>query len=167
MQDRIRRDRVPYDKWCREGWINATPGDVIDYTTIKEQILRDSEAFNIVETGFDPWNATATTQELQDAGLVLVETRQGFRTMSPAAKQFEVALLDGKLNMGANPVMLWMAGNVEVLTDPAGNIKPVKPNKDSAARIDGIVSSIMALDRAKRQIVPEESVYNTRGLLSV
>jgi phage terminase large subunit-like protein len=165
MVERIRRDRVPYDAWNSAGWVMATPGDVIDYAAIKMQILKDSEDFNIVEVAFDPYNSTGTTQQLQDAGLVMAEFRQGFRTMSPAAKQFEAALLGGKLNMGQHPVMKWMSGNVEILTDPAGNIKPVKPSKDSVARIDGIISSIMALDRAMKHVEPVPSVYNERGLI--
>ena len=70
--------------------------------------------------------------------------------------------------MGQKPVLRWMAGNVEILSDPAGNVKPVKSNKDSAARIDGIISSIMGLDRAIRQGAPEVSVYTKdRGIIFI
>ena len=33
-RDRARNDRVPYLDWIREGWITATPGNVIDYDVI-------------------------------------------------------------------------------------------------------------------------------------
>ncbi|WP_422667057.1 terminase TerL endonuclease subunit [Billgrantia montanilacus] len=42
--------------------------------------------------------------------------------------------------------MTWMASNVTVETDAAGNVKPSK--KKSTEKIDGIVSSIMAIGRA-------------------
>ena len=44
--------------------------------------------------------------------------------------------------------MRWMAGNVVVDTDPAGNIKCTKAR--SPEKIDGIVAAIMALDRCIR-----------------
>ena len=50
--------------------------------------------------------------------------------------------------------------------DPAGNIKPTK--RRSTGKIDGVVATIMALDRANRHGGEEEgSVYDDpdRGLL--
>src|SRR5690606_34535111 len=41
MRERSRRDRVPYDAWVREGYITATPGNVIDYSFILAQIDED------------------------------------------------------------------------------------------------------------------------------
>ena len=46
---------------------------------------------------------------------------------------------------GANPVTRWMAANVAVAHDPAGNLKPAKDK--STERIDGIVALIMAIGR--------------------
>lgn len=43
----------------------------------------------------------------------------------------------------------WMASNVAVETDAAGNIKPSK--KKSTERIDGIVAGVMALGRSLLQ----------------
>jgi Phage Terminase len=43
-------------------------------------------------------------------------------------------------------VTRWMAANVAVAQDPAGNLKPAKDK--STAHIDGIVALIMAIGRA-------------------
>lgn len=57
-----------------------------------------------------------------------------------------------------------MAANVVVDTDSAGNIKVTKAK--SKEKIDGIVASIMALDRCIRNQGEEQgSVYDSRGLL--
>ena len=56
--------------------------------------------------------------------------------------------------------MRWMAGNVVVDTDPAGNIKCTKAK--SPDKIDGIVAAIMALDRCIRH-ENIDSVYDKRG----
>ena len=60
--------------------------------------------------------------------------------------------------------MAWMAGNVVVDTDPAGNIKPTKAK--SPEKIDGIVAAIMALDRCIRNEGQQQgSVYDERDMI--
>ena len=73
--------------------------------------------------------------------------------------------LEGKLAHGGHPVLVWMVDNIHVRTDPAGNIKPDK--QKSTDKIDGIVATIMTLNRAIRcGNTPEaSSVYDSRGLL--
>ena len=73
--------------------------------------------------------------------------------------------LEGKLPHGGHPVLAWMVDNIHVRTDPAGNIKPDKQR--STEKIDGVVATIMALNRAIRcGNTPEaSSVYDLRGLL--
>ena len=51
-------------------------------------------------------------------------------------------------------------------TDPAGNIKPDK--EKSTEKIDGVLATVMALDRAIRcGLDSGESVYNERGILLI
>ena len=83
--------------------------------------------------------------------------------MSAPTKELEKLVVSGKLRHGANPVLRWMASNVAVETDAAGNLKP--SNKKSTERIDGIVAAIMALGRAMQQPEEQVSVYETRGLI--
>ena len=71
--------------------------------------------------------------------------------------------LEGRLARDEHPVLAWMADNITVRQDPAGNIKPDK--QKSTEKIDGIVALIMAPDRAIRDGgKPSDSVYNGRGL---
>ena len=58
-----------------------------------------------------------------------------------------------------------MVDNIHVRQDPAGNIKPDK--QKSTEKIDGVVATIMALDRAIRGGSADVggSVYDERGLL--
>lgn len=146
MRERARRDRVPYDVWCRDGLITATPGNVIDYAWILDQVQRDAKQFDLAEIAFDRWGATLIYQQLADLGLQVVEFGQGYASMSPPARELEKLVLAGKICHGGNPVLSWMADNVVVVQDPAGNIKPAKDR--SVEKIDGIVALIMGLDRA-------------------
>ena len=142
LRKRAERDRVPYDLWAAQGFIEATPGNVVDYGAIEQRILADAALFQVKEIAYDPWNATHIALRLQDEGAAMVEFRQGFRSMSAPTRELEKLIVSKKLAHGGNPVTRWMAANVAVAQDPAGNLKPAKDK--STERIDGIVALIMA-----------------------
>ena len=148
MRERGLRDRVDYELWARQGYITATPGNVIDYAFIRSRVKELAGVFNVREIAFDSWGAVQITQELEAEGLTVVPFRQGYRSLSAPTKELMRLLLGGNIRHGGNPVLAWMADNVMVRTDPAGNIKPDKGR--SKEKIDGIVAMIMALDRATR-----------------
>ncbi len=167
MIERSRRDRVPYDVWVRQGYITATPGNVIDYAWILHQIDQDAQAYDVREVAFDRWGATKIQTELAERGGDdwLVQFGQGYVSMNPPMRELERLILEHKLAHGNNPVLTWMANNLVVRTDPAGNIKPDK--EKSIEKIDGMVALVMALDRALRHEPPKRSVYEDRGLEAV
>lgn len=162
MRQRVKRDRVPYDVWIKEGLITATPGDVIDFKTLRKAFDDDAQKFAIAEVGYDRWGATQFTQEIEEAGKTIVPIGQGFGSMSVPTKALMVLILQGRIRHGGNKVLRWMASNVAVEKDAAGNLKPAKDK--STEKIDGIVATIMGLDRATRNEGPKESVYKTRGI---
>jgi len=158
---RERRDRVPYQTWARQGLLELTPGNVIDYDRIRSRINALGQKFHICEIAIDPWNSTQLAVQLQGDGFTVVTFGQGFKDMTAPTKEWEKLVLCGKLRHGNHPVLRWMASNVAVETDAAGNLKPSK--KKSFERIDGIVAGVMALGRAL--VKPEfQSVYETQGL---
>lgn len=161
-RQRERRDHVPYPQWIREGHIDATPGEVIDYERIRAKVNELNKTYRIREIAIDRWNATQLATQLYDDGLEVVAFGQGYASMNWPTKMLEEVVLAEKLAHGGHPVLRWMAGNVSIETDAADNWKPSK--KKSIERIDGIVALIMALDRASRF---EPSVYEKRGPLFI
>ena len=162
MVERERRDRVPYPVWEREGLIEKTHGDVIDYDYIRKKVNELGEIYDIKEIAVDRWGATQIIGQLAGDGFEMVPFGQGFASMAAPTLEFE-RLVNSKLFAhGGHPVMRWMASNVSVEMDAPGNMKPSK--KKSSEKIDGIVMTIMALGRA---IVADEteSPYDTRGLI--
>ena len=162
-RQRERRDRVPYQQWIKEGFVSATPGDVIDYDAIRRDINALKKLYNINEIAADRWNATQIITQLDGDGLVIFPFGQGYKDMTAPAKELEKLVVSGKLRCGKNPVMRWMASNASIEQDAAGNIKPSKSK--SSERIDGIVALVMGLSRAMMR--PNESIYETRGVLTV
>jgi len=161
---RVTRDHVPYDLWKQQGFLETTEGNVVHYGYIEKFIEDLGTRFNIREIAFDRWGAVQMSQNLEDAGFTVVPFGQGFKDMSPPSKELMKLALEGKLAHGGHPVLSWMVDNIHVRTDPAGNIKPDK--QKSTEKIDGVVATIMALDRAIRSGgQTTESVYDSRGLL--
>lgn len=141
---REKRDRVPYVTWARQGWIEMTDGNVIDYEHIKHRIGELRGDYDIRKIAYDPWNATQLALQLQEYdGMNMVEFRQGFVSMNEPTKEFERLIMAALFGHGGNPVLRWMASNVSAKTDPAGNIKLDKAK--SNGRIDGLIVSVMGI----------------------
>ena len=130
MQRRVVDDGVPYDAWSKNDWIIPTPGKAIDYDAVFNRIAADAEKFDLRETGFDRWGAVQIAQELEANGIECLKMGMGYASISAPTKELEKIVLSGKLKHGGHPVLKWMAENVEVKSDPAGNIKPVNPSRE-------------------------------------
>ncbi len=163
LHDRANRDHVPYELWVKQGFIYVTPGNVIDYGFIVAKIAELRKTYRLKEVAFDRWGAAKIVQELQELGLTVIPFGQGFASMNAPSVDLLRLVMSKKLHHGGNPVLRWMADNAVVKMDPSGNIKPDKSK--STQRIDGIVATVMALDRAMRH--GGRSIYESRGITVV
>jgi phage terminase large subunit-like protein len=161
IEERGRRDRVPYSRWAEQGLITLTDGNVIDYDYILRDVGEWADEYDIREIAYDPWNAEGTAIKLESEGMTMARMRQGYASLSEPTKEFEKLVVGRQLRHGDDPVLRWMANNVVVTEDPAGNQKPDKAK--SRQRIDGIVAAIMAVGRG---LVAggKRSVYEDRGM---
>ncbi|MDP3853628.1 terminase large subunit [Phenylobacterium sp.] len=152
LRDRVASDRVPYDQFKAVGALETTPGDYVDQNYIKRAIEDGLRDFDVVDIGFDSWNARKLyTDLLRDNPQLdgrVIEMRQGIQTLGEPSKHFERLVYAGLLDHGGNPVMRWMAQNVVVRFDENLNYMPAK--KRSREKIDGIVAAVMAVGLACR-----------------
>lgn len=155
---REQKDRVPYLQWIKDGWITATEGDVIDYDVIRRDINEFGKRYEVKEIAADRWNATQLITQLEGDGFNIFAFGQGFKDMTAPTKELEKLVIAGKIRSGKNPVLRWMASNVFVEQDAAGNLKPSK--KKSTERIDGIVATIMGLGQAMLTPTTATSIYD-------
>lgn len=161
LEDRARKDRVPYDQWVKDGHILTTPGNSIEYEFVAEEIVRLFNDHDIRKIAFDRYNIRHLKPWLIKAGLTdsfiqdrFVEFGQGFVSMGPALRVFESLLLNAKLRHGNHPVLNMCAANSVVKHNEAGDRKLDKAK--SRGRIDGMVSLAMACS------VANEDVGNSR-----
>ena len=166
MLEKVRKENINYDHWIREGFVKVTPGNVTDYDFVQADIIRIIADYNLKSTAYDRWNSSQTIINLTDEGLAFNPFGQGYGSMSAPTKQFEALVLSERIEHFCNPVLRWMLSSTLVKTDPAGNVKPDK--EKSTQKIDGIVSSIMALGEwMTAQADDESNPYNDRGLLTL
>ncbi|MEO1063732.1 MAG: terminase TerL endonuclease subunit [Actinomycetota bacterium] len=159
----------PYRQWVEEGWLRTTPGNVADHAAIRAEIaaIVHGHGFVLRDYGYDPWEAESTTQQLeQDHGFPRVKFTQTIGNFAEPTAEFERLVLSGRMRHDGNPLLGWQVRNVTVYTDANGNIRPVKPQAGNHRKIDGIVSSIMALGRALAH-AEKPSAYEERGLRCV
>lgn len=148
IREKAHRDRVPYDVWAEQGYIELTPGASVDYEYVAQRITEDAADCNMASIGFDRWRIDVMQKELDRIGamLPLEPVGQGFKDMTPALDMLEGELIAGRIRHGNNPVMNMCATNAKASRDPAGNVKLDKIK--SNGRIDGLVALAMACSRA-------------------
>jgi len=160
---REKKDRVPYLTWAREGHIELTEGDVVDYDHVRKRINEIGKQYHIQGIAADRWNSTQLITQLSGDGFEMTPFGQGFASMSAPSKKLEELILRGAITHDDNPVMNWCISNVTVKTDAADNIKPIKDSKTK--RIDGVVAMVMGLGMWIQAEIKKQSIYETRGAL--
>lgn len=151
-----------YWGWAQEGRLTLTPGNVIDFNAIEDDIRELAGRFDTRAIAYDPWQATQLATELQDEGLPMVEVRASTGNFSEPMKELEALVKDRRFEHGGCPVLEWMVSNVVAHYDNKDNIYPRKETPEN--KIDGVVALIMALGRALSDTGGPSSVYEERGL---
>lgn len=145
IEDRERRDQVPYRRWVADGWITVTPGGVTDYDYIRKDMAELLKELDLWEIGYDQHNATQLAGQLEQDGFVMVKVQQSAAELSSAVTEVERWMSQGRLACGDNPVLRWMADNVVMIEDAQGRRKPDKMK--ARERIDGISALLDAVKR--------------------
>ncbi len=149
LEARSKHDNVPYVQWAKDGYLELTPGNVTDWRAVTAKIKDLASHFDIREIGFDRYGARDTASDLNEAGVVVADVGQGFISMNAPTKRLQELAMSRKIVHAGHPILRWNVDCAMVAQDPAGNLKPVKPDRrKSTKRIDGVVALIMAIGRA-------------------
>lgn len=147
FRQRVEFENSNYLKWVEDGFLTLTPGEVIDYQYIYEQLKTDHERFNIRSLYYDPWKSFSFLPQLEEIGIKAIEFKQSLQNMAPAVSQLTLALLNKSISLEANPISLWCLNNATIKPDINGNSKFIKP-ANQKKRIDGAVVLAMSYYRA-------------------
>ncbi len=149
----------------------AVPGPVIRSGFIAAELAQICASFGIRAISYDRWRIDDLKQDLADIGckLALEPRGQGFKDAGPDIEMLAEMALTGRLRHGGQPVLRAAMSNAIPVSDPAGNLKvdKDKSNGRGPVRIDGAVAAAMAVGLESRMPPKKESVYRTRGVMSV
>lgn len=150
LAEKSRLDRVPYDLWAEQGFLQTTPGHTVSYEYVANYLKTVFDAYSIRQLGFDRWNMRHLRPWLEKAGFSsqlidekFVEFGQGTQSMSPALRDLEQVILEKKMAHGNHPVLAMCAACAVVEGKDDANRKLSK-NK-STGRIDGMQALAMAV----------------------
>lgn len=140
LEKKVVEDKIPYDKWLKNGLLRLSGTSKIDYHDVTLWFVEQVQQFGLrpLWIGYDSWNAQFWCDEMRNYGFVMQEVRQGFKTESAPLKQMKADLMDNKINYNNNPILKWNLSNVVCKIDENENIML---SKDKAKqRIDGAAS---------------------------
>lgn len=158
--DRAKRDRQPYDMWVKQGYMQTTPGQTVDYEYVAQDVAGVFSKLNVQAIAYDRWRIDIFRKELTNIGveLPLIEYGQGFKDMSGAIDALESELLNGRIAHGNHPVLTMCAANAIITKDTAGNRKLDKSK--ATGRIDGMVAMAMAFGAMSKDKVENEGDWD-------
>ena len=152
-----------YAGWAKEGWIVPTPGNVIDFAYIEDDFREFASSHDVLEAGYDPFQATQFSTNMVNEMLPMIEVRQTVANFSEPMKEVEKMVLAREIVFTMDPVIFWMFGNVVAKLDAKENIYPNKERNEN--KIDGVVALIMTVNRLLNAAPPAEpSVYESQAL---
>ncbi len=128
------------------GILHITQGNVMDDREISDYIIGQYSKYDMTqEIGFDAYNAASLVARLHEAGLPVKKVGQGMAVLSNPSKHVEKLILNHAIKHDGNPFVGWQLGNCEVYEDVNGNVKVRKNESDKSAKVDGIISLIIAM----------------------
>jgi phage terminase large subunit-like protein len=158
-------DNAMYSGWAKQGYLIETDGNVIDFTMLEDDLLRDAAEFKLEELAIDPFQAQQFSNNMLAHGMNVVEVRATVQNFSEPMKELEALIRSGRFHYDGDPVLTWMFSNVVCHQDVKENIYPRKERASN--KIDGVVALIMALNRTLSVRMDESCVYEVRGVRSL
>jgi phage terminase large subunit-like protein len=145
------RHNAPYEMWAEQGWIDLTPGDMVDLKQVENDIMDWAEQFDPVNWRVDPHRATGLITQLdEEHGLDIVRFNQSNVWFNGPTVQFETIVKRNEARHCGHPIFDWMMGNCQFNRDAHDRIRIVKTRGIERFKVDGPVAAVMALDGSMR-----------------
>lgn len=145
FNERVERDKIPYDKWYEQGLLRLCNGNTISYGDVTAWFNEMVNDYGITPLWiyYDSWSAKYWVEEMEAYGFVMVKCIQGAKTLSLPMQQMGLDLQAKKINYNNNPITKWCLTNTAIETDRNNNIVPIK-NQSPKMKIDGMSSLLNA-----------------------
>ena len=145
FNERVKIEKIPYDKWLERGLIRLCNGNSINYSDVTAWFIEMLNNYGITPLWiyYDNYSAKYWVEEMKSHGFKMERCIQGAKTLSLPMQQLGADLKAKKINYNNNPILKWCLTNTGVKEDRNGNIVPIK-NQSAKQRIDGVASMLDA-----------------------
>ncbi len=159
IAQKIKKEDVDYNRMIKEGCCIACGDEVISYLDVENYILNLTERFGVdlVQVGYDKWNATSTVQKLEEGGIECVEIKQHSSVLHSPTKLLKEKILRGKYHYDENPLLEINFQNARCTEDTNKN-KYVNKKK-SAGKVDQVVGNINAIYLIEQDILNQTEEF--------
>lgn len=147
LEEKSKREKVDYKKLISRGECFACGDEVIDYGFVEHfiQSLPERYGVEIMQLGFDRWNALSTVQKLEssDEPIECVEIKQHSSVLHRPTKLLKECILSKKFRYDENLMLEINFQNARCTEDT--NLNKYVNKKKSAGKVDMVVSLINAI----------------------
>lgn len=151
---KTKREDVDYRRLIREGCCFACGDEIVSYAFIEKFILDLPQKYGveIVQLGYDRWNAISSVQKLESEGIECVEIKQHSSVLHLPTKVLKEKILSKKYHYDENLMLEINFQNARCTEDTNKN-KYVNKKK-SAGKVDQVVGNINST-----YLIVEEILY--------
>jgi phage terminase large subunit-like protein len=152
------RERVDYNRLIRLGDCISCGEEIINYQEIEQFVLDLPKKYGveIVQLGFDRWNALSSVQKWESAEnpIECVEIKQHSSVLSPPTKLLYEYIVDGNFKYFKNRLLEINFENSKCTYDT--NLNKYVNKKKSTGKVDMVVSLINAVYLLQQEILNGE-----------
>lgn len=173
LRERARIDRAPYDVWVREGYLMATPGPVVRFPFVIQDLAEHQQSYDMRGVVYDRYLITRFEEDCGEMGaeFPLLEHPQGWNRrkdnrlwMPGSIEALEDLILQRRIRVHVNPVLRAAVAGATFLTSAAGLRRFDKAS--ATQRIDELIALVQAVgawETPEDEEEDQESVYEELG----
>ena len=158
--------KPPYLSWIKSGRITVTDSEWTDTAPMYTAIRKRHKQSGIKSLAYDPANFREFALNVEnEIGIKSFAFQQTHAKYHEPLKEFKIALREGRILHGGDPLLGWCAENVVEIANAADYRMPNKQRSED--KIDPIVAVLMAFSECLFAERKRPSVYERRGPIIV
>lgn len=159
IAQKTKKEGVDYKELIRKKCCIACGDEVIDYTSVERYILELEKnlGVEIVQIGYDRWNALSSVQKFEKAGYECVEIKQHSSVLHSPTKWLQECILSGRYYYDENLMLEINFQNARCTEDT--NMNKYVNKKKSEGKVDQVVGNLNST-----YLIEQELLYGTQEL---